>query len=62
VFSRSVDLSPVAVFIAVLVGASALGAVGALTALPTAAALKVVLTYLFRARLDRLDTNRQNPS
>jgi predicted PurR-regulated permease PerM len=55
VFSRSVDLSPVAVFIAVLVGASALGAVGALTALPTAAALKVILSYVFRERLDKLE-------
>ena len=55
VFSRSVDLSPVAVFIAVLVGASVLGPVGALTALPTAAALKVVLSYVFRDRLEKIE-------
>ena len=55
VFSRSVDLSPVAVFIAVLVGGSALGPVGAITALPVAAALKVVLSYVFRERLDKIE-------
>ena len=55
VFARSVDLSPVAAFIAVLVGASALGPVGAVTALPVAAALKVVLSYVFRVWLGELD-------
>jgi predicted PurR-regulated permease PerM len=61
VFSRSVDLSPVAVFIAVLVGASALGPVGALTALPVAAALKVVLSYVFRDRLERIESSDIDP-
>lgn len=56
VFSRAVDLSPVAAFIAVLVGASALGPVGAVTALPVAAALKVVLSYVFRVWLGKIDS------
>ena len=59
VFSSAVDLSPVAVFIAVLVGASALGPIGALTALPVAAALKVVLSYVFREQLDRIEKRKE---
>lgn len=55
VFSKAVGLSPVAVFIAVLVGGSALGVVGALTALPVAAALKVVFRYVFRGELTRIE-------
>jgi predicted PurR-regulated permease PerM len=55
VFARAVDLSPVAVFIAVLVGAGAAGAIGAVTALPLAAALKVVFRYLFRRQLGRME-------
>ncbi|HEY0640870.1 MAG TPA: AI-2E family transporter [Pseudonocardiaceae bacterium] len=57
VFSSAVDLSPVAVFIAVLVGGSALGVIGALTALPVAAAMKVVFRYVFRERLRRIETD-----
>ncbi len=56
VFSHAVDLSPIAVFIAVLVGAAAGGAIGALTALPITAALKVVFRYLFREQLGRIDS------
>jgi predicted PurR-regulated permease PerM len=56
VFSRAVDLSPIAVFIAVLVGAGVGGAIGALTALPVTASLKVIFRYLFRERLDRIET------
>jgi predicted PurR-regulated permease PerM len=62
VFSRAVDLSPVAVFIAVLVGGSVVGAVGALTALPIAAALKVVFRYLFRDQLDRIGARPEPPN
>jgi predicted PurR-regulated permease PerM len=56
VFSRAVDLSPIAVFIAVLVGAGVAGAIGALTALPVTAALKVVFRYVFRNQLGRIDS------
>lgn len=59
VFSSAVDLSPVAVFIAVLVGGSALGVVGALTALPVAAAMKVVLRFVFRRELLRIEGPEQ---
>lgn len=51
VFSRAVNLSPVAVFIAVLVGASLAGVIGALVALPVTAAFKTVFGYTFRERL-----------
>jgi predicted PurR-regulated permease PerM len=51
VFARAVELSPVAVFIAVLAGGSLAGFVGALTALPVTAALKVVFRYAFRRQL-----------
>jgi predicted PurR-regulated permease PerM len=56
VFSRAVDLSPIAVFIAVLVGAGVGGAIGALTALPVTASLKVIFRYLFRDRLGQIET------
>lgn len=59
VFSSAVDLSPVAVFIAVLVGGSALGVIGALTALPVAAAMKVVIRFIFRDRLSRIEATEQ---
>lgn len=51
VFSRAVALSPVAVLVAVLVGASLAGFVGAVVALPVTAALKVVSRYVFRDQL-----------
>lgn len=56
VFSKAVDLSPIAVFIAVLVGAAIGGAIGALTALPVTAALKVIVRYVFRAQLGRIES------
>ena len=55
-FSKAVDLSPIAVFIAVLVGAGVGGAIGALTALPVTASLKVIVRYLFRDRLGAIDS------
>ena len=50
-FARSVDLSALAVLVAVLIGASLAGVVGALLALPLTAAGKTVLAYAFRDRL-----------
>lgn len=58
VFSKAVDLSPIAVFIAVLVGAAVGGAIGALTALPVTAALKVVFRYVFREQLSRIEASQ----
>jgi predicted PurR-regulated permease PerM len=57
VFSKAVDLSPIAVFIAVLVGGAVGGAIGALTALPVTAALKVVFRYVFREQLSRIEAS-----
>jgi predicted PurR-regulated permease PerM len=54
VFARAVELSPVAVFIAVLAGGSLAGFVGALTALPVTAALKVVFRFAFRRQLAQM--------
>jgi predicted PurR-regulated permease PerM len=50
IFSQAVNLSPLAVFVAVLVGGGIGGAVGALVALPVSAAAKVVIAYLLRHR------------
>lgn len=50
IFSQAVNLSPLAVFVAVLVGGGIGGAVGALVALPVSAAAKVVVAYLLRHR------------
>ncbi len=55
IFSKAVDLSPIAVFIAVLVGAGVGGAIGALTALPVTASLKVIFRYLLRDQLTRME-------
>jgi predicted PurR-regulated permease PerM len=54
IFSRAVNLSPVAVFIAVLVGASLAGVIGALVALPIAAAMKTIFGYTFRDKLAQM--------
>jgi predicted PurR-regulated permease PerM len=59
VFSRAVNLSPVAVFIAILIGGSLAGAVGAVTALPIAAALKTVFGYVFRDQIGRVHRRRE---
>lgn len=53
VFSRTIDLSPLAAFLAVLVGASFGGLLGALVALPVTAAVKIVLARVLAARRSR---------
>jgi predicted PurR-regulated permease PerM len=50
VYRNSVDISSVAVLLAALVGASMLGLVGALIAIPLAAAAKVIATPMLEAR------------
>ncbi|MQY04078.1 AI-2E family transporter [Actinomadura macrotermitis] len=55
VFSKTVALSPVTVFISALVGVTVAGFIGAVVALPCVAAVKVVLRYVFRDRLAALD-------
>ncbi|PVY97997.1 AI-2E family transporter [Actinomycetospora cinnamomea] len=53
VFSRTIDLSPLAAFVAVLAGASLGGLLGALVALPVTAAGKIVISRLLAARRER---------
>jgi predicted PurR-regulated permease PerM len=55
VMKKSVDVSPALVIISVMIGASLLGFVGALLAIPVAAAAKVVLRdFWLKPRLERL--------
>lgn len=50
VFARAINLPPLVVFLAVLVGAGLAGFVGAIVALPAAAAVKAVTQYELRER------------
>ena len=52
IMKRSVDISPAATVVAVLVGGSLLGVVGALLAIPIAAAVQLVLTQVVEPRQD----------
>jgi predicted PurR-regulated permease PerM len=54
IYSRTVQLSPLAVLIAVLIGAKVAGILGALGAIPVAGAIQVVLLDWQRARRERL--------
>ena len=54
VYGRTVQLSPLAVLIAVLVGAELAGVLGALAAIPVAGAIQVVIVDWNRHRLERL--------
>jgi predicted PurR-regulated permease PerM len=47
IFKRTVNVPPLAVIVAILAGSSVLGVVGALVAIPIAAALQIVLTEYF---------------
>lgn len=51
VFASAVALTPMTVFLAVLVGGTLAGFIGAVLALPVAAAVTVVLRYVFRHSL-----------
>jgi predicted PurR-regulated permease PerM len=53
VYGRTVQLSPLAVLLAVLVGAEIAGVLGALAAIPVAGAIQVVLVDFLRARRER---------
>jgi predicted PurR-regulated permease PerM len=53
VYGRTVQLSPLAVLVAVLVGAEVAGILGALAAIPVAGALQVVIVELLRSRRER---------
>jgi predicted PurR-regulated permease PerM len=54
VYSRTVQLSPLVILIAVLVGASLAGILGAIAAIPVAGTIQVVLTDWLRHRRERL--------
>jgi predicted PurR-regulated permease PerM len=59
VMSRKVAVSPLAVFIAFMIGASLLGVIGAIIAIPVAAILQVAFEEAFVARRERrLDVDR----
>jgi predicted PurR-regulated permease PerM len=59
VMKKAVDLSPAAVIVSVLIGGSILGFVGALLALPLAAAAKVVVRDLWlRNRIEPTSKKR----
>ena len=53
VYGRTVQLSPLAVLISVLIGAELAGIIGALAAIPVAGAIQVVLVDWFRERRER---------
>jgi predicted PurR-regulated permease PerM len=53
VMSRKVSISPLSVFIAFMVGASLLGIVGAIMAIPVAAIVQVAFEEIFVARRER---------
>jgi predicted PurR-regulated permease PerM len=50
VYGRTVQLSPLAVLISVLIGAELAGVLGALAAIPVAGSLQVILRELLRGR------------
>jgi predicted PurR-regulated permease PerM len=53
VMARKVDISPLAVFIAFMVGASVLGILGAIMAIPVAAVIQVAFEEVFIQRRER---------
>lgn len=56
VFASAVSLTPMAVYLAVLVGGTLAGFVGAILALPVAATVTVVFRYVFRHSLAAMDS------
>ena len=54
IMQRSVDVSPAATVVAVLVGGSLLGVLGALLAIPIAAAVQLVLNEVVAPKQDQL--------
>jgi predicted PurR-regulated permease PerM len=53
VYSKTVELSPLVILIAVLIGASVAGVIGALGAIPIAGTIQVLLRDLLRTRRER---------
>ena len=59
VMRKSIDVSPFIVLVSVLVGASLLGIIGALLAIPVAGSVQVVLRTVLDARRQRVAAERQ---
>jgi predicted PurR-regulated permease PerM len=59
VMRKSIDVSPFIVIVAVLIGASLLGIIGALLAIPVAGSVQVVLRQVLEARRSRVAAERQ---
>ena len=59
VMRKSVDVSPFIVLVSVLVGASLLGIVGALLAIPVAGSVQVILRQVLQARKSRVAAERE---
>jgi predicted PurR-regulated permease PerM len=58
IYGKTVKLSPLAVLIAVLIGAAIAGVIGALAAIPIAGAIQVVIRDLIRERSERKQADR----
>jgi predicted PurR-regulated permease PerM len=52
IYGRTIELSPLAVLVAVVIGTELAGVIGALAAIPVAGALNVVVCEVLRARAD----------
>lgn len=59
VMRKSIDVSPFIVVVSVLVGASLLGVIGALVAIPVAGSVQVVLRRILDVRRQRIAAERQ---
>lgn len=62
VIRNSVDISSIAVLFAALVGASVLGVIGAVMAIPVAATLKVIISARLRHRDEQAGETRPEPA
>jgi predicted PurR-regulated permease PerM len=62
VFRRAVSLSALTTFVAVMIGASLLGVVGAIVAVPLAALIKIIVNEAARPRRERMERLRGQDS
>jgi predicted PurR-regulated permease PerM len=57
VYRRTVDVAPLLVIVAILIGGSLLGILGALVAIPIAAAIQIIVRDFWRAEQEELKTD-----
>ncbi len=62
VYGRALNVNPIVTIVSVLVGASLLGILGALIAIPTAAAIQIVLGDWWRTRRGRAQDASEEPA